>query len=279
MIDNKNSNLPPELQFLYQERDQNALVHIDNKDYIDAEKEYRTLLSAILAAQGTTSRFHKGGIYHQIGVCLYLQKKPEDALTYFAYAFIEDCISESGVQATYLPAYNNLYYVYKISAWQLAALLRKIKEDIDSYVPQNAVDYFKSYLDSGNKLESIAVTKQNSVFVGGNYKNHALLMHISDKVRENNFSPIMASDFEVAKDDDIYADAMALLQDCSSAIFEITFDAGHLMEIERAINRKLFSKENILLLFQNSSVRLICKCKRQSSELARAQVCFSLVSI
>jgi hypothetical protein len=60
----------------------------------------------------------------------------------------------------------------------------------------------------------------------------------------------MAIDSEVSGDEDIYTQAMALLQDCHSAIFEITFDSGHLMEIERAINSKLFPKENILLLFQ-----------------------------
>jgi hypothetical protein len=250
MIENKITNFPSDLQIRYQVLDQSARSFIEKNDYIAAEQEYRTLLSEILEAQGTTTRFHKGGIYHQLGVCLYLQNKSEEALPYFKYAFIEDCVSEIGVQATQLPAYHNLYYVYKISAKQLAALLSKIKQDIVIDVPQNPIDYLKAYLDSGSSLDSNAVVKRNNVFIGGNYKNIALLMHIADHVRERDFSPIMALDFDVAKDEDIYADAMALLQDCCGAIFEITFDAGHLMEIERAINSKLFPKENILLLFQ-----------------------------
>jgi len=250
MIENRKTDLLPELQTLYRVREQAALSLIDKNDFSSAEQEYRTLLSEILTAQGTVTRYHKGGIYHQIGYCLFLQKKTEDALLYFEFAFIEDCISVSGFEAKQLPAYYNLYNVYRISAKQLVDLLNSIKRDISSNIPLDAQNYLMSYLDSGSKLDSIAVIKRTNVFVGGNYKNIALLRHIADKVLECEFSSIMAIDFEVTNEDDIYADAMALLQDCGSAIFEITFDAGHLMEIERAINSKLFPKENILLLFQ-----------------------------
>jgi len=250
MIENRKTDLSPELQTLYRVREQTALSLIDKNDFSSAEQEYRTLLSEILTAQGTATRYHKGGIYHQIGYCLFLQKKTEDALLYFEYAFIEDCISVSGFEAKQLPAYYNLYNVYRISAKQLVDLLNSIKRDIDSNIPLDAQNYLMSYLDSGSKLDSVAVIKRTNVFVGGNYKNIVLLRHIADKVLECEFSSIMAIDFEVTNEEDIYADAMALLQDCGSAIFEITFDAGHLMEIERAINSKLFPKENILLLFQ-----------------------------
>lgn len=250
MIENKKTDLSPELHSLYRSREQTALSLIDKSDFSSAEQEYRTLLSEILAAQGTATRYHKGGVYHQIGYCLFLQKKTQDALLYFEYAFIEDCISVSGFEAKQLPAYYNLYNVYRISAKQLEDLLNRIKRDMYSNIPLDAQNYLKSYLDSGGKLDSIAVIKRKNVFIGGNYKNIALLRHIADKVRECEFSSIMAIDFEVTNEQDIYADAMALLQDCGSAIFEITFDAGHLMEIERAINSKLFPKENVLLLFQ-----------------------------
>jgi len=248
MIENKKADLPPELQRLYQIHEQKALSFIENGDVDSAEKEYRTLLSEIHAAQGETVRYHKGGIYNQIGYCLFLLKKTKDALFYFECAFIEDCIS--GFESTQLPAYYNLYNVYRISAKQLADMSNRIKRDIASHIPLNAEKYLKSFFNSGNKLDSIEVSKRSKVFVGGNYKNIALLRYIADKVRECKFSPIMAIDFEVTNEEDIYADAMALLQDCGSAIFEITFDAGHLMEIERAINSKLFPKGNILLLFQ-----------------------------
>jgi hypothetical protein len=247
IIENKKIDFPPELQTLYKTCEQNALSFLDQKNYVAAEREYRTLLSAFFEAQGNKIRYHKGGIYHQIGYCLFLQKKTEDALLYFEAAFIEDCVSE--YEATRLPAFFNLHNVYRISAAQLFKLVSKIKSDIVGNIPLNPEIYLTNYIDSGNKLESTKVNKAKNVFVGGNYKNIALLRYIEDKVYDVGFSPILAINFEVKKED-IYTHAMALLQDCGSAIFEITFDAGHLMEIERAINTNLFSKENMLLLFQ-----------------------------
>lgn len=244
-IENKNTDLPPELLKLYQTHEKNALAFMDGDDFSTGEKEYRTLLSEFLAAQGNNTRYHKGGIYHQIGVCLFLQHKTDDALFYFECAFIEDCIS--GFEASQLPAYSNLYNVYRISAKQLADLSSKIRKDNH---PLDSEKYLQAYIAAGNKLDSIALMKNKNVFVGGNYKNIALLKYIAAKVYECGFNPIMALNFEVSNDEDIYAHAMALLQDCGSAIFEITFDSGHLMEIERAINNKVITKENILLLFQ-----------------------------
>lgn len=248
MIENKKTDLPLELYSLCLSREKTALSLIEKSHFSSAEQEYKTLLSEILAAQGTATRYHKGGIYHQIGYCLFLQNKTQDALRYSECAFIEDCLSVSGFEAKQLPAYNNLYNVHRISAKQLEDLLNRIKRD--SNIPLKAENYLDSYLLSGGKLDSIKVIRGKNVFIGGNYKNIALLRHIADKVRECEFSSIMAMDFEVKTEEDIYSYAIALLQDCGSAIFEITFDAGHLMEIERAINNKLFPKENMLLLFQ-----------------------------
>lgn len=252
MIENKNIDFPPELHSVFRSRVQTALSLLDKSDFNSAEQEYRNLLSEIFSAQGTTTRYHKGGVYHQIGYCLFLQKKTQDALLYFEYAFIEDCIRVSGFEARQLPAYYNLCNVYRISAKQLEDLLNRIKHDMNRNIPLDAEKYLKSYIDSGGKLDSIAVIKKDNVFIGGNYKNIALLRYIADKVRECEFSSIMAIDFDVMSNEYVYADAMALLQDCGSAIFEVTFDGGHLMEIERAINSQSFSKKNILLLFQKS---------------------------
>ncbi|MBI4650550.1 hypothetical protein HY745_04545 [Candidatus Desantisbacteria bacterium] len=250
MIENKKADLPSDILSLYRTKEQIAISLMDKNDFSLAEQEYKTILSEIFKAQGSIIRYHKGGVYHQIGICLYYQKKHEEALTYFKYAFIEDCLSEIGFVATQFPAYRVLNQYYKISATQLIELSNKIKYDINTDIPLNAENYLKNYLDGGGKLDSISAQKNNCVFVGGNYKNIALLRYISNKVSEYNFSSIMAIDFDVPKNEDIYSHAMALLQDCGSAIFEITFDSGHLMEIERAINTKLFPSKNILLLFQ-----------------------------
>jgi tetratricopeptide (TPR) repeat protein len=246
MIQNKKTELPAGLQGLYQSFELGARKSIEKGDYTAAEKDYRKLLDEFFTAQGKTTRYHKGGVYHQIGYCLYMQQKKQEALLYFKYAFIEDCFSDADV--TQLPAYSNLYNIYRVSAKQLSDLRLRIKPDICNSPPLNAEDYLKAYLDSGGKLDSLPVNKSDNIFVGGNYKNIALLKFIADSVRKCDLSSIMAIDSNVTKDEDIYADAMALLHDCGSAIFEITFDSGHLMELEEA--RKMIPKENILLLFQ-----------------------------
>ncbi len=249
MIENKKAVLAENLQAIYQAQEISARRFIEKGDFTSSEKEYRTLLAEILAAQGETTRYHKGGVYHQIGYCLYMQQKIEEALSYFKYAFIEDCFSD--ISVTQLPAYYNLYNIYRISAKQLSDMRLRIKPVINSSAPLNAEDYLKAYLDSGGKLEALPVSKSSNVFVGGNYRNIAILRYIADRVRESNFSSIMAIDSSVTKDEDIYADAMALLYDCGSAIFEITFDSGHLMELEEA--KRILPKENILLLFQKKN--------------------------
>lgn len=246
MIENKKIDLPLNLQSIYQIHEQVARSFLEKGDYFSAEQEYRKLLGEFLVFQGETTRYHKGGIYHQIGYCLYMQKKIEEALPFFKYAFIEDCFSDD--DGKQLPAYKNLYNVYRISAKQLSDLRLRIKSNDKNSTPLRAEDYLKDYLDNGDKLDSFPINKDSNVFVGGNYKNIALLRYIADRVRECNYSSIMAIDSSVTEDEHIYTDSMALLHDCGSAVFEITFDAGHLMELEEA--RKLLPGKNILLLFQ-----------------------------
>jgi len=245
MIEDKKTNLPPEIETSYRSHEETALHCAEKADYSSAEREYRALLSEIMEAQGETIRYHKGGPYHQIGYYLFLQGKNDDARRYFLYAFIEDCITLDDFPE--LPAFKNLHGVYQISYEDLRALFNKVRGDYHKTIPLNSEDYLRIYLDSGNRMESVAVRKDKKVFVGGNYRNIAILRHIENTVREFGLSPILASNFEV-HEADIYLHAMSLLQDCGIAIFEITFDAGHLMEIERAM--KFIEKKNILLLYQ-----------------------------
>jgi len=202
-------------------------------------------LLAIMEAQGQTIRYHKGGPYHQIGYYLFLQRKNDEARSYFLYAFIEDCTTLDDFPN--LPAFKNLNGVYQISYQDLRALFDRVRHDYHTAVPLNPEDYLKAYLDSGSRIESVTVRRDTKVFVGGSFRNIALLRHIEDIVRECGRSPILASNFK-AGESEIYLHAMRLLKDCGSAIFEITFDAGHLMEIERAMS--FIEKKNILLLYQ-----------------------------
>lgn len=251
MIEDKKTHFPSEIRDLIRSHEVMALQSIEGNDYSAAEQEYKNLLSEIIQAQVKKTRYHKGAPYHQIGYCLFLQRKYNDAFTYFLYAFVEDCITSDTFPRW--PAFRNLHGVYKTSYADLHALFKRIRSDIHSTVPLIPEDYLRIYRDSGNKIESVSVRRQTKVFVGGNYKNIAVLREIERIVMDSGLSPILASNFKVGESEiesEIYFHAMLLLQDCGSAIFEITFDAGHLMEIERATSMNLIDKENILLLYQ-----------------------------
>ncbi len=245
LVQNKKTDLPAELQTVYRSHEEKAAAFLEVKDYTAAEKEYRDLLAAIVRAQGHETRYHKGGPYHQIGYCLFLQRRLDEARAYFLYAFIEDCITEDNLPQ--LPAFKNLIGVYRTGYQDLLALHHKIRGDIPLRIPLTPEDYLENYLNAGNHIESVSVKRETNVFIGGNYRNIVVLRYVERIITECKLSPVLASNFR-AKESEIYIHAMRLLQDCGSAIFEITFDAGHLMEIERALN--FIDKRNILLLYQ-----------------------------
>ena len=71
------------------------------------------------------------------------------------------------------------------------------------------------------------------VFIGGNYDNIAVLREIKNLVRNCGLQPALALDIEIATEE-IHREDIRLLSNCSYAIFEETFPAGELMELERA---------------------------------------------
>jgi tetratricopeptide (TPR) repeat protein len=247
IVEDKKLHLPPEIQDRCRYHEELALRSIQGKDYSSAEQAYKNLLSEIIEAQRNVTRYHKGVPYHQIGYCLLLQGNNDAALTYFQYAFVEDCITSDTFPSW--SAFKNLYGIYKTAHEDLLALFDEIKRDIQVTVPLIGEEYLRRYLDSGKKIESVSVRREIKVFVGGNYRNIAVLRHIEGIVRKSGLSPILASNFK-AGESEAYLHAMHLLEDCGSAVFEVTFDAGHLMEIERAI--RLIDNKNILLLYQKT---------------------------
>jgi hypothetical protein len=247
MVDNRRLELTPELQKLYQMHEQKALQYAERGAYPNAEQEYKSLLSEIIQTQTKDRTFHKGGPYHQIGFYLFNQEKFDDAWKYFLYAFIEDCITEDNFPEW--PAFKNLNAVYKASKTDLLNLFESIKRDVTTSIPLNSEDYLQKYFDNGNKIARVSINKEKNIFVGGNYKNIVILKWIEDIVNKE-WTAILPTNFGIRNDDEIYNHSMGLLEMCGGAIFEITFDAGHLMEIERA--KDMIDKKNILLLYQQT---------------------------
>jgi len=95
--------------------------------------------------------------------------------------------------------------------------------------------------------------KEKRVFVGGNYRNIAILRHIEQIVRELDFVPIMPINLPATSKPTyeklIHDISIELLRECSFAIFEVTISDGHLMEIERA---KDFTNLKTILVYQTT---------------------------
>jgi len=93
--------------------------------------------------------------------------------------------------------------------------------------------------------------KEKRVFIGGNYRNIAILNLICKTVEEINFIPVMALNFPESSKHNyeklIHDLSIEMLMQCSYAVFEVTFSNGHLMEIERA---KDFDRLKTILVYQ-----------------------------
>lgn len=70
------------------------------------------------------------------------------------------------------------------------------------------------------------------MFIGGSYDNIGVLRLIASMVKELGYQPIIALDFDV-RIEEVYSYDLRLLANCKYAIFEISFDAGHLAEIAK----------------------------------------------
>lgn len=247
MIEDKKTNFPPVLKEQYERLFKTGSELIEARQFPLALKVYQEMLKTILEAQGEKLRYHKGGAYHQIGYSLFLTGAYEEALKNTLYAFIEDCITLHSFPI--LPAFQNLK-AYNIGYPDLHRFFSEIIAATQKHTPLTPEDHFASTVTRLLASRPL-MKKERNVFVGGNYKNIAILRYIEDRVIENHFNPILAINFREERSDSIYMHSMLLLEDSSYAIFETTFDSGHLMEIEKA--RGQMQHKNVLLLFQKRS--------------------------
>ncbi|GEM_PF-3161066 len=96
---------------------------------------------------------------------------------------------------------------------------------------------------------------ERRVFIGGNYNLAPVLRYIQQIAAREGFLPIFLGDFKV-KRSRTYFTSLALLHRCRSAIFDITLDSGHLLEVQ-----EISKKENIelLLLYMSADHRKRCR--------------------
>ena len=220
-------------------------------------------------------RFHKGTPLYWWGFTLLLQEssdKVSQGYEKLLLAYIEDLLDYDNFQeARKAPACNALARNPAIGKSLLDLVQRQVENIRAKHqVPKNPEEVLKPLSDEAQEAldQPIEVTlnqvkpalgewlkekgpKEKRVFIGGNYRNIAILNYIDKVVGDINFVPIMAINFpetsKPAYEKLIHDISIEMLRKCSFAIFEVTFSDGHLMEIERA---KDFTNLKTILVYQ-----------------------------
>jgi hypothetical protein len=248
--------LPPDLnqEFKGMVLANEALMY--SRDYQKALEGFKSIYRLLLDKQPLNIRYHKGYPLHQIGITLFLSGKQDEALKYFVLAYIEDLLSKEEGQedkADDEPAGKTLRGAYGVSEdslvrfKQVALEKKKLRQAVRNpevvydevskgKAPKNVVQLEEENPSIGQ--ESRQPGQFNSVwekrvFIGGNYSTHLSELNTIKKVcMDRHYDPVLASEFKTPRGK-IHHHSLMLLHECSKAIFEVSLEAGQLMEIER----------------------------------------------
>ena len=235
-----------------------AYVNLRVGRYVKAEELLRRQLTMITEWQAKEDRpIHKGAPLHMIGICLLYQEKTDEALRFFLLAYIEDTLNvgfEFESEADLAPASLMLRRGFRIdvnflktikkyvanlkreSAWSQARDPAKILNAVFvRFRPPSLIALCKSKPKVVQKkpIDPLPGTWHKRVFVGGDYDHLPILRVIQEAVISSGYEPIIPYDFMVPKALIHHHDLM-LLHCCRLGIFEVSYPAGQLMEIERA---------------------------------------------
>lgn len=210
-------------------------------------------------------RFHKGWELHNGGVALLQLGRLEEGVDRILLAYVEDALSadpgeedgiDDGLAGNFLRSAGpsegilELLTVIKQSAKQRKPdniprdPRRLLDEATADLARDRAYDLFRDkpvYFEperlkpppEERTVEALTSTYERRCFVGGNY--HAggpNLEEIIQIVRDEEFDPIVANQFEL-RESDVHHRSLLLLHLCHKAVFEVTSAAGQLMELER----------------------------------------------
>ena len=235
--------------------------------YDEAFKAYENLWNLLFDKQPHDSRYHKGYPLHNMGYILYLKRMPIEALHYFLLAYIEDLLSEEKGdenKADEMPAGRTLRQAYAVRddfLGRLKEIVRQKKETRE--VIQNPGKVLEEFARTRPKAIAVtlpeeirAVQKEiageipevppeekrqpgmfiepweKRVFIGGSYKEIAVINEIRKQVTSKGYEPVIARDFIIPQDL-IHHHSLMLLHECKRAIFDLSQEAGQLMELER----------------------------------------------
>jgi len=247
-------------------------------DSQQAESIFQNLYSEVRAREESLpegQRFHKGSILYWWGYTQILQKdsrKIAEGYEKLLLAYIEDLLDfENFQKAREAPACRGLVRNTGIGKSLLDLVQNQVKKKRATHpVPKDPKEVLEPLLEETqealekpsditfDQIEPVIQEmlkknrpKKKRVFIGGNYRNIAVLRLIRQIVKDLDFVPIMPIDLPETSNPEyetfIHDISLKLLGECAFAIFEVTFSNGHLMEIERA---KDFTHLNTILVYQ-----------------------------
>jgi hypothetical protein len=260
-------DVPEDLRLTFSKLEAAAYIDLLLKRPRRAEKRYRGQLRILFDRQKRDRRrYHKGGPLHNLGISLLAQGRLEEGVKQILAAFIEDLISVGLERARGAPAFKTL-----LEFGIAPESLERLADPLKTLIRERGAPAQPDVLVRTEKGEILALElkfrppaqpplrerllaqlpsiRARRVFVGGSYRNVALLRHIAQIVRELGFEPIFVADYpEKISDEESHEASIELLRQCRHAIFEVSFPDGHMMEIERC--HDLRKRIRVLLLWQ-----------------------------
>ncbi|MFP4170742.1 MAG: hypothetical protein ACLFUV_06955 [Methanomassiliicoccales archaeon] len=210
-------------------------------------------------------RYHKGTPFHNLGLIQLKRGKVDEGLRKVLCAFIEDILDFGEKESANFPA-SRLLRQLKVPQQAKDELAVEVKKKqrkgdplmdpldivdvrdgmilplgIEVEVPEGILPSLEARevraprltLTEKVELNLKGTEFERRVFIGGSYKNIALLRHIASLVEGSGYQPMLVADIpEPFTTEESYEGSMELLKNCKHAVFETSFPNGHMMEIQ-----------------------------------------------
>jgi tetratricopeptide (TPR) repeat protein len=249
------ATLPRDLQTDFDAAALKASLDIQTGRFDDAASTLTKLYEQMLQRQPAGTRYHKGFPLHNIGYALVRLGRPEEALRFFLLAYIEDLLTQNPGEedaADGAPASQTLRLAYRIGSDLFDRLKNVVREKKKTNVvvqnPEGILSEFASPQTTAQIVRTLPEARpsppgerrpgqfssswEKRVFVGGGYREFAILNEIKRIAEDNGFDAILVADFQIPGGL-VHHHSLMLLHECRAAIFDLSSEAGQLMEIER----------------------------------------------
>jgi len=250
----RRAELPQDLQEEFDSLAEDGFTAIRERNFLHARATFKLLYEIVLDRQPVGRSYHKGLPLHNWGAAMLLSLEPLMALKLFLLAYAEDVLSaayDHEDQADETPAGQAVRLAYRVRDDLLAAIKKLARDgkrhgdyvpgdpqfiltaalnDVDCGIEQAASAIPQLAKRDINNLQSLW---EKRVFVGGSYASQfAILNEIKKEVVRWGYDAIIASEFDMPPDL-VHHHTLMLLHNCTFAIFDISSEAGHLVEVER----------------------------------------------